>query len=287
MHSGSKIIPPLEIIRSKNPLDLRVYLELCLLCNSQNDFELPKRETLSRLCNCSINSLASSLTRLSKTDFFKLRNPGLRQRRRAIVKVISFGEVLTTNELIETQNSKFSDALKAIHSKLRNCDHKNLKLSDISLETLSRISGTDDENKLVTALTECETYRPRNGKIFSMIDLFKSRFEKGSSGDCIGELKRTRKNISSENFIKKYEERKQRKEIIEQSKKTAPIHPEGNYDIERIILRLVGSSTVFLDEVPEYFKTLECFEMSADEIFLRENFSIQQIDKEHYLAKKK
>lgn len=207
---------PEAIIRSKNPLDLRVYTELLILDKSLGDdvCVLPPRREMAKLCGCDAETLTISYRRLEASGWLRTIDiPGKSQRKRILLRVIK--PTITQTELMEgTERGKRStlkatpDGVVTLHNiytdenlentsrtgsfppelhelKLRckNRDKNGRSLADIPDWELFNASGCAPYTEIEIAMFEVENFKPSTGKApDTIVGAFSRLFIKGKGG---------------------------------------------------------------------------------------------------------
>lgn len=281
---------PLEIIRSRNPLDHRVFFECAMLDHARNDraFELPTMEELARICGMSLRNLRYSFARLKQTGYFELIDRGPKGMKHLVrmtyFRIPTMAEIVKTEgvQMLKSQtvtakrtddggtdvslHNTYSPSPETIayHSRCRNRDSYGDTLADIQLLILWKRAGQPSDESMLIALREVEHYRPKNGLIGNILTVFERRFLRDENGRYTGELDSHRKNI----LVPKH--RKPAPAVPHPEAQTVSIYPTQQFPAARIDAlcdELNKGGRILKGDAPIYFSDLPCLDI-VDGIYI-------------------
>lgn len=284
--------PPIELINSENPIDLKVFYVCMLLENSRPDqpFELPGRAEMARMCGCSTNTLEAAYRRLNQTPYFQLIDRGEKRQRRLVrVKyfaiptmaelVVAEGTELMKGETMKssvtarrskdggtdvTLHNTYSPTpeLIAFHKQASTRDTYGNSLAGFELRQLWERCGRPDNQSLLIACHEVERFKPvyrgKREEIGNVLSLLVGRFLKDDAGHPTGKLNPRRPNTLSMNELKP-----KRSTVATRDDHYYTIYPTEEYTAQKIddvCQRLNNGKSVFKGECPIYFTELVCLD---------------------------
>jgi len=189
--------PPLELIDSKYPIDLKVWYKIVLLADSNPDsnFFLPCRNDMVKICGCGTHQLTASYKRLAGVGIHYIKTSN--KKTRPMVRIIYQKPVvsLQTFEGIGEVKTKIS-----INAKPGDSDNKQVyikynphplllealkhspKFSNISAREITALSYNAPIEEIIIAMAELEVFKPLSGSLLNLHGAFRKRFNRTKEG---------------------------------------------------------------------------------------------------------